>query len=93
MNETVGKISLNLVQNIQTKIHCKPQSQISIIQTGAYYGAATKHRITFLYLCKNLLLRFKEQIRMIDTPQLHEKTVHFKKKSVYYLIRIIYSRL
>ena len=53
-----------------------------------------KHRITFLYLCKNLLLHFKEQIRMIDTPQLHEKTVHFKnKKSAYYLIRIIYSRL
>ena len=27
-----------------------------------------------IYLCKNLLLRFKEQIRIIDTPELHEKT-------------------
>ena len=27
-----------------------------------------------------MLLHFKEQIRMIDTPQLHEKAVHLKKK-------------
>ena len=30
---------------------------------------------------------------MIDTQKLREKTVHLKKKGVYHLIRIIYSRL
>ena len=59
----------------QTELFRDFSQETNIMQTGVCCRGTVKYWLgVTIYLRKNLLLGFKEQIRIIDTPELHEKT-------------------